>query len=404
MQKESVIQLCWKVIKGVAFLPFWWTQRFVKRDEKIWIFGAWKGERYSDNSKAMFEYVIANHQEIQAWWVTRDEIIFEKLNNRSLPVVMACSKQGKKLQKQASVAFISWGIDGDMDARYLNGCQILFLWHGMPLKKIGRDEWSFKRRETPWKKFKTVLREIILPYEFIQQKAVEQNQFKTISASPFFTPFIQSAWQLSKQYVLEIGQPRNDNLFSSKVENYITELNRCFNHPVKVMYMPTFRDSVGCGFNPFKMAGFDVESFRSTLQEQNMVFIYKGHFCDQSTLFSDGGRIMTIGDNDYDDLYTFVKDIDILITDYSSIYFDFLLCRKPIILFPFDENDYVTYSRPFYFNYGLMEGKRVYSWPELENALKNKDYWTLSEKTITLFNAHIDGDSCKRLFNVLCHE
>jgi CDP-glycerol glycerophosphotransferase len=140
------------------------------------------------------------------------------------------------------------------------------------------------------------------------------------------------------------------------------------------------------------------------LEEQNMIFIYKGHFCDQNNQFSEGGRLITVGDTDYDDLYTFVKDMDILITDYSSIYFDFLLCHKPIILFPFDIEDYVTFSRPFYFNYDKLEGKKVYSWSELEKTLRNKDYNLPSEETIAMFNKYIDGDSSKRLFNTLRNE
>jgi len=275
----------------------------------------------------------------------------------------------------------------------------------MPLKKIGNDEWDFKHHKIGlWKIIKTKFRKIVLPYEFLIPRSIQNGIFDTISTSSFFTPFIMSAWHVSEDHVWEVGQPRNDYLFSSKVEEFIAKLDQQFNHPIKVMYMPTFRDSQGEGFNPFDFAGFNAVSFSRTLQEQNMVFIYKGHFCDQSTLFSDGGRMITVGDKDYDNLYTFVKDIDILITDYSSIYFDFLLCRKPIILFPFDKDDYLTHSRPFYFDYELMEGKKVYSWTELETTLKNSDYWTPSEETILLFNSSIDGSSSERLLNILCHE
>lgn len=404
MQKESAWNLIWKSLKGLFFLPCWWIQILQRRDPNLWVFGAWRGERYADNSKAIFEYVLTNHPEIQAWWVTKDANVYERLKSQCLPVVMAHSTEGRRIQRRASIAFISWGIDGDMDARYLNGCKIALLWHGMPLKMIGEDEWNFKQKNDVWKRIKTKFRKTVLPYEFIRQKAVRQDNLWTLSTAPFFTPFLQSAWQLASPFVLEIGYPRNDNLFSSKRENLIDELDRHFNHPVKVMYMPTFRDSVGVGFNPFALAGFNPESFSRVLQEKNMVFIYKGHFCDQNNEFSDGGRMITVGDDDYEDLYTFVKDVDVLITDYSSIYFDFLLCHKPIILFPFDLDDYIAHSRPFYFDYKKLECKCVFSWTEMEETLKNNNYSVPSMETVELFNLYQDGRSCERLFNALRNE
>ena len=404
MKNESVWEIIKNSIKGIFFLPCWWAQTFRTRNPNVWIFGAWQGVRYSDNSRAMFEYVLSNHPEIQAWWVTKDNAIYQKLKSQDIPVVMAYSAQGRQIQKIASIAFISWGISGDMDARYLNGCRIAYLWHGMPLKKIGKDEWDFKQTKTLWKTIKTKFREFIFPYEFLHQTAVQQGLMDTVSTSSFFTPFLQSAWQLDKQHVLEVGQPRNDKLFSSKVEKLVTEIDHRFHSPVKIMYMPTFRDNANGVFNPFALYGFNCDSFCGMLEELNMIFIYKGHFCDQNNQFSRGGRIITIGDTDYDDLYTFVKDMDILITDYSSIYFDFLLCHKPIILFPFDIEDYVAFSRPFYFYYDKLEGKKVYSWSELEKALRNKDYNLPSEETIAMFNKYIDGNSSKRLFNTLRNE
>ncbi|MBR4391339.1 MAG: CDP-glycerol glycerophosphotransferase family protein [Bacteroidales bacterium] len=403
MKRESTVSLVWKLVKGIFFLPTWHRQDGVNRDPNLWVFGAWRGERYADNSRALFEFVLHHHPEIKAVWIARSEDVFRHLDEQKLPVVMADSREGVEMQRKASVAVISWGINEDMDARYLNGAKILFLWHGMPLKKIGKDEMAFKTNaRSRWKQFKTRLRERVLPYECMLAVAARKGRLVTVSTAPFFTPFLQSAWLLDRPFIWEVGMPRNDKLFDVGHEKMMEILDREYDKPVKVLYMPTFRDQCsevsGC-FNPFERAGFQADSFCKMLEEQNMVFLYKGHFMDQDNRVAYGERMLTVGDNDYDDLYRFVKDVDVLVTDYSSIYFDFLLCRKPIVLFPFDLDDYVAHSRPFYFDYKLMEGKKVYTWHELEMVLRNRDYTVPSDKTVALFNHYRDGQCCRRLFD-----
>ena len=399
MTNESVWEIIKKSIKALFFLPFWWLQKFIKRDSTLWIFGAWYGTRYADNSRAFFEYVVANHPEIKAYWVTKNNKVYQELKRRSLPIVYADSKEGKNIQKHASISFLSVGLS-DVNPAYLNGCQIVWLWHGMPLKLIGKPGQDFLTEHTFWKKMKTKIRRIILPYEFLNP--YDGYPAQMLSTSPFFSKYLQDSFKIVPDNMWELGQPRNDKLFSPTIEPLILNFKTKFNNPQIVLYMPTFRDSKSKKnqyFNPFALEDFDLTTFTKALSDNNIVFIYKGHFFDSdNSLLSQNNRIITISDKDYDDLYAFIKDVDVLITDYSSIYFDFLLCRKPIILFPFDKDSYMSQSRPFYFDYELLQAKRVYSWQELTAALAEKDYYVPSEDTIKLFNTYTDGDSCKRLF------
>lgn len=399
MKNESVWEIIKKSINSLFFLPCWWMQKFIKRNPTLWVFGAWFGSRYADNSRAFFEYVVDNHPEIKAYWVTKNNKVYEDLKKKSLPVVYADSKEGKNIQKHASIFFLTVGLS-DVNSAYLNGCRIVWLWHGMPLKIVGEPGRQFLTEHTFWKKIKTKIRKIILPYEFLTP--YDGYPAQMLSTSPFFSQYLQSSFKIKPENMLELGQPRNDKLFSPTIEPLILDLRNKFNNPQIVLYMPTFRDGESkknLYFNPFATAGFDLATFTKALSDNNIVFVYKGHFFDSdNSLLSQDNRIITISDNDYDDLYTFIKDVDVLITDYSSVYFDFLLCRKPIILFPFDKDSYISQSRPFYYDYELLQAKRVYSWQELTAALEEKDYYVPSEDTIKLFNTYIDGDSCKRLF------
>ena len=46
-----------KYIIYTFFIPFWWLQLLIPRNKNLWVFGAWFGEKYSDNAKVLFEYV-----------------------------------------------------------------------------------------------------------------------------------------------------------------------------------------------------------------------------------------------------------------------------------------------------------------------------------------------------------
>lgn len=387
------MKLSWEDIKhaleGIAFLPQWWVQRLHKRDERLWVFGAWDGLRYSDNSRTLYEYVNNHITGIKAVWLTHSEEIVKQLEAKGLPVALCSSKEGIKLQKEAGYFFATKGIY-DADPRYMNGIRYINLWHGMPLKQIGNDAQLFLRKNTLFKRFKTLCRRCIVPWEFIQGP--------TISSAPFFTPFLQSAFGLSLSDIWETGLPRIDKFHNTDTENLILALNSHFHNPLKVLYMPTHRDTEHSTFNPFRKAGFDEKLFQQLLEEKNIIFLYKGHFYDSFVCNNKiSERLLTITDNDYDDLYTFIKDIDILVTDYSSIYFDFLYLHKPIILFPFDEQEYIAHSRPFYFDYNLMEAKKVYSWAELAQAISNKDYHCPMQSEIERFCATTSQSHCEQI-------
>jgi CDP-glycerol glycerophosphotransferase len=385
-----------EMVNKICFLPFWHMQRCIHRTPNLWVFGAWDGVRYSDSSRAFFEYILANYPEIHAVWLTRSEDILKRLQQQGVPVALISSKEGRRFMLHASVFFYVKGAL-DADPRFLNGVHIVNLWHGMPLKQIGADAMKFIRKENLWKKFKTAVRRVLVPYEFLEGVI--------LSTGPFFRPILSSAFRFTSDKIWELGLPRNDHFFLPKIDPLIAQLDRTFQKPFKILYMPTHRDActrTGRPFDPFSEVGFDAAALNEVLERNNMVFLYKGHFYDAANHGAGGnGRLRTITDDDYDDQYTFIKDIDLLITDYSSIYFDFLLCRKPILLFPFDEEAYMAQSRPFYFDYRLMEAARVYNWKELVAALQTHNFHAPTDEEVSRFHAHVDGESCRRLMEHL---
>ena len=381
----------------VAFLPKWWLQKYHKRNPYLWTFGDMEGLRYGDSTRALYEYVLANYPEIRCVWMTRNLAVYEQLKKAGKPVALCGTKEGSETQRNAGYFFATHGRTHgiyDGDERYMNGIQFIDLWHGVPIKMIGEDERAIKYGKRTWsKRLKTAIRKVIMPWDFVSGRI--------ICGSPFFVPFFQSAFQIPRDRVWVTPEPRLDKFHSSYTEPLFRQLNEDFSMPTKVLYMPTFRDNQKF-FNPFENTDFNAETFTQVLEEQNIVFIYKGHFFDGSALkLNNNKRIISIDDSNYDDLYTFIKDVDILITDYSSVYFDFLYLHKPIILFPFDYDDYMVHSRPFYFNYNLMKARRVLSWKEMEICLANKDYYPPTEEEIQLFRPLPAEHCCENIVRKL---
>ncbi len=390
--KKSIVGDILHALNALVFLPQWYLQYFHKRDKNLWVFGAWSGLHYSDNSRALYEYILLHCPDIQSVWITRSPSVYNRLCQEGKPVEMCESESGKKIQKKAGVFL--WTANGyDLDMRYSNGARIINLWHGLPLKKIGEDAMSRLRERTLFKRFKTNIRKIILPWEFNFQNG------ELVCGSPFFSTFFQSAFCLSESQIIINPEPRLSFMTVDKEESLITGIKQKFPHSTILMYMPTFRDDKLRTFDPFTSAGFDLMRFKDVLQQHNIVFMYKGHFltdCENSQIKL-CERIIRVGDNDYDNLYTVLKDVDVLVTDYSSVYLDYIYLHKPIILFPFDYKDYIAYSREFYFDYNLWEAKKVYSWEEFEECLANKSYYVPSENEIQRFRPIPIGNCCEEL-------
>lgn len=385
-------------LQGLCYLPQWYLQHWHKRDKNLWTFDAWSGKRYSDNPRALYEYVLANEPSIKAVWITNSKQVYDRLKTEGKPVAMRHSKEGRRIQKDAGYFFCTHGRlcdESEGELRYMNGIRYINVWHGAPLKQVGDDEMQFKvKKQSLWKRCKTNIRKVIVPWEFISDTM--------LCSGPFFEPFFYSAYGRTVKHFIILPEIRLDALCSNRVENLILELNKTYQSPIKILYMPTFRDSKFGNFNPFEKVGYNQERLEKVLEENNMVFLYKGHFLDSANGASvRSKRIRVIRDNDYDDLYTFIKDVDVLITDYSSIYFDFLCLGKPMILFPFDYEEYTKQSRAFYFDYNLMEAKRVYSWQELEDCLQAKSYYPPSETEIKRFRPQSIGHCCEQLVHIL---
>lgn len=379
----------------ILFRPIWWLERLMLRSNKIWVFGAWYGQKYSDNSKWLYEYVLEHNPEIKAVWITKNRDVYNKLCSQNKPVCLSASAKGVWWCLRAKYAFLTSGVV-DVNMFFLNGAKQIWLWHGMPLKKILNcaDEWLAVS------KGHKIVSKILNPYQSFRP-------YETVSSSDFFIPYLQQSFDLPESRILKTGLPRCDAFFTDLAEKTVVDIRQKYNGTKILLYMPTFRMSSernGTPFNPFDSKfNFEQKEFSKFLEQENVFFLYKPHFVDAGvnvTIQSE--RFKLLNDSQFEDLYVLLNSVDMLITDYSSVFFDFIPSKKPIFLFPFDYEQYLKLSRSHFFNmYEEMSGVICKDWNAFYKNYEEKNWEKTDFNRNNRLAEYLDGKSCEKLVNMI---
>ncbi len=186
--------------KYLINLPIYILSLFIVRDKNTYIFGAWFGKKYADNSKYLFEYVSKNCPEITAVWLTTNKEVYNLVKSKNLKVCMSYSFLGYWYSLIAKYYFISTCFN-DVNFLASGNAKVINLWHGIPLKKIMEDDKinSITKKKSLYIK----IRNFIFPF-------LKDNYYSTISTSETVNNIYKSAFRnLSERFDI-LGQPRCD--------------------------------------------------------------------------------------------------------------------------------------------------------------------------------------------------
>lgn len=383
-----------KYILFLLFLPFWIAQYLIPRKKNIWVFGSWYGKKFSDNSKYLYLYILKNHPEIKTIWLTRDRNIKTEIRKTGGYAYYTNSIKGVYYSLMAKNIIISSG-KKDVNYLFINGANKIQLWHGSPLKKIGLDD-KFSNVNSFFQK-----RIVPVFFPFV----CEFNYDYVISNAKCFSDIMASAFNVSTKQVIETGCPRNDIYYSKEASELNKKLRKKYKDCKLVYYLPTFRNHKEAK-SLFNLDDFDRNKIELFLKEENIVFVNKGHYVDNNlyeTKNESTNRIINLSDEEVSDTSFLLKDADLLITDYSGVYFDFLLTERPLIFAAFDLDEYQNSSREMYFNYqDSIAGPVVKNWSELLENLKTiwseEQYVKLVKDKNLIFNKYHDSENSKRVY------
>ncbi len=373
------------LIKKIKYYPLYlvyFLSGFSKRNKDVWLFGTYNAG-FGDNTKYLYLHLEKNYPGITIIWITRKKNNLKSLKGKGINVYYKKSFKGIFYILKAGAIFSNTNIE-DVSFWFSRKAKFINLWHGIPLKKI---EFDIKSGKIAWKfSYKNTLEKFIKKISF---PGLYRHPDYLLIPSKFMKQYFVSAFQIKEENALIGEYPRNAIFKYSKEEllNLICrfesestlKLVKSFSKYKKVLiYLPTFRD----GKSDFiKNSKINFEELNKIGESYNYLFIIKLHPTTSKKIL-DLSRFSNIKLLDSkSDIYPILPFTDILISDYSSIFFDYLLLDKEIIFFPFDLKEYLRKSRKMYFDYDeIVVGEKCISFPELIKSIKNAEILDYSEK------------------------
>src|SRR5690625_4838579 len=263
------------------------------------------------------------------------------------------------------------------------------LWHAAgAIKQFGLRDLSIENRSAKaYKRFKQV-------YQRFDHVVVGSEKMATI---------FKEGFGISDQQILRTGVPRTDFFFDAlskeEVGNTLEILFPIIHEKRVILYAPTYRDNE---LNVSNMK-LDIENMYSQLREDHVLFLrlHPAVTVEVKNTYPD--FVYNVS-NEYN-INHLLLITDILITDYSSIPFEFALLNKPMIFFAYDIDEYAD-ARGFWDNYDkLVPGPIVENTDDLIDVLKAGNYNMEQIETFSNeWNQYSDGNSSKRLIKAVYKE
>lgn len=340
---------------------------------------------FSDNSLALFEFMKSLDENLELVWIV----------NKPRDNIRAYTRYDVKGILKILRARCIISTHGNLRRVRVPSQIFVNLWHGMPFKAIG---YTGNKN--------------IIPFNF------DDENYYLIATSTVMRNALAACFNQDPRRIYVTGQPRNDKLFKGcdkKIFKILDIDPRAYEKIV--LFAPTFRKLEYDGriiSYKFNLPDFNRERFQDFLEEHNILLLVKFHPVEEkeaTKYFKDLRNVKLIKTETLQenliDLYNILPCIDILITDYSSIYFDFLLLDRPIIFITTDLKEYKKKRgfilEPFEF---WTPGPKVKNFDkllkELEKTIKNPNYYQEERKLINdLVNYYKDNKSTERVYKLV---
>ena len=352
-------------------------------DKRI-VFESFNGRYYSDNPKYLYEYLYENYNDdFEFVWVLNNPTV--KIPGNPIKVKRFSLKYHKLMATSKY-----WVINTRQAGRLVKRPEqvIISTWHGTPLKKLGFDMGNIYLNNSRTK-------------EIYVRDSAAWDYF--VSPNSFSTPILKRAFAYNGD-MLETGYPRNDILYNADDEK-VNQIKEKLNLPLDkkvILYAPTWRDdeAYDVGKVKFKLK-LELDKLEDAISDEYIVLVRNHYLITDSDV--DDYKSFAIDVSKYDDIAELYLISDVLITDYSSVFFDFANLRRPMLFYMYDLDTYENKLRGFYIDIRTeVPGPILKTTEEVIDALKNIDEINLEykekyDKFYDKFCNLEDGNSSKRI-------
>ncbi|WP_326480879.1 CDP-glycerol glycerophosphotransferase family protein [Virgibacillus halodenitrificans] len=340
------------------------------------IFESFLGKQYSDSPRAIYEYLEKNNLGYEMYW-SADRRHIELFKDKDVKAVRRFSIKWLLLMARAgywvSNSRLPLWIPKPKHTTYLQ------TWHGTPLKKLAADMEEVHMPGTNTVKYKQNFIKEASKWDYL------------VSPNAYSSEIFERAFQFNKKMV-ESGYPRNDFLINENNVETINEIKESASLPLDkkiILYAPTWRDNQFYEKGKYK---FDLQMDLELMKEElgkEYIIVLRLHYLVAENLDLTGYEGFVYDFSYHEDIRELYLIADMLITDYSSVFFDYANLKRPMMFFVYDIEDYRDNLRGFYFDFEKKApGPLVKTTKELILEIKNIDEhgFSPSETTESFYN------------------
>lgn len=308
-----------------------------------------KSDQFVENARAVFEEVKADDR-IRKVIFTRDNTTDFSINDAiNTRIAKLKTFKGLWLMLRCKVLFVTHSVAMDYSFRWSEGFSVLKLdlrrrhiinlWHGIPLKKLYA-LWNPQVKER---------------LDRIKYRQVERRHYEGLIASSQIDSYAMATMfhPIKYDHIWLTGLPRNDFLLRSfeklplYLQKQIVVVRQIKNDKRLVTYAPTYRQTAAVtGSAYYQFSGQEINKLKKLLKKHNAVFGFRMHyFRNASNLFNmekyiDNESIFDLGHQAVSEIAPIIRESDMIITDYSSVYIEALYKNKPVLSFAYDIEHY----------------------------------------------------------------
>jgi len=380
-----------EALRAVVLLPLYWASGFARRDPRRLAFGG-NGDRFTDNAKHLF-LALQGDDRFHTTWITGDRGTLAAVRAAGGRAELRWSVAGMRAALGAGW-FVFGAYASDVSFWLSRGARLLDLWHGIPLKAIEFDITTGPLARvygSPW-------------WSPIRLAFLDRFRRPDLLLSPsrFLSErCFQPAFRVGPERCLEVGYPRTDHLFGPIDRAALARRVGVDPTTTVIGYFPTWRDD---GRDFLGDAGFSFGELDRRLDGTGHAMVFKAHPNFGDIVPRDRTFPNVVILDPAVDLNDVLPLCDVLVTDYSSVAFDYLLLDRPIVYFLPDHDRYVG-RRNLYFELDEMTaGPVITSTAELYEVLAAPiiDGAAARRRELrSLLWGDYDGDACDAIASAL---
>ena len=385
----------YRIFLDLAYLPFFLASKILPNFKEVWLFGSWNGEGFKDSSRWLYEYVYNDKKyNVNAYWILESSsFIYEVPKKYRKNILIKGTIKWLIYCCICRVVFYSHSPKGDIGL-IVNRDDVLKvqLWHGCPMKMVGSDDVIYTNKTTRKRnKIIKLFSSLLMPYRSEKHDIVfslsdyDKNIFERI-----FSP---------KLGCLKFGYPRNDCIKNKEllIKNKSKDRN--------ILYAPTFRKTLNPSLKEYGLTMPILNKINHELSVSGLILKVRLHPAVNINTKETAHFTNIIFINNKQDIVFDIIKSDALITDYSSIAFDYLLHEKPIFFLLHDLQVYENNHRMFY--PGIIKNMcnpAFISWDEVISQVtktfvdNDDEFNSYRKQIIEKYLENTNGDSCKRIY------